>query len=87
MTIKSLQMYSEGAQKEAPGLDFGWSGDTVTGSSRATLSPRPCSINKQLRKSRVEAPTRALETTHARTDRQSAPGRLHGLRLTLGQPH
>lgn len=60
MTVKSLQMYSEGAQKEAQGLDFGWIGDTVTGSSRAPLSLKTCSENKQLRNSSAEAPARAL---------------------------
>lgn len=60
MTVKSLQMYSEGAQKEAQGLDFGWIGDTVTGPSTAPLSLRPCSENKQLRNSRAEVPTHAL---------------------------
>lgn len=48
-----------GSTTEARGLNSGWNRDTVTGSSRAPLSLRPCSVNKQTRKNRVEAPTRA----------------------------
>lgn len=65
--MANIHTGTEEAQKKrrVQKKNFGWSGDTVTGSSKALLSPEPCSVNKQLRQSRQE------DTHQTHTHRQS----------------
>lgn len=83
--IKKNTVNIHGAIK---GPDFGRSGDTVTGSSKALLSPEPRSVNKGLRQSRAEAPTHAQgPRTHADRQSESAQTRAHLQARTLTQAH